>query len=97
MEDTLLDEVDKLCGEYAKLVDKPISLHNTMNISIINALWSILTGEKLLLNDPKLLKIVFSFFEMIYHKNHKLLNYEQKDLPQKFAVLAAIHHSLLTI
>ena len=65
MEDTLLDEVDKLCGEYSKLVGKPISLHNTMNISIINALWSILTGEKLLLNDPKLLKIVSSFSDTV--------------------------------
>lgn len=65
MEDTLLDEVDKLCGEYSKTVGKPISLHNTMNISIINALWSILTGEKLLLNDPKLLKIVSSFSDTV--------------------------------
>ena len=65
MEDTLLDEVDNLCVEYSKLVGKPISLHNTMNISIINALWSILTGEKLLLNDPKLLKIVSSFSDTV--------------------------------
>jgi hypothetical protein len=30
----------------------------TMNISIINSLWSILVGEKLDLEDPNLIKVV---------------------------------------
>ena len=58
MEDTLLDEVEKLCKEYSKYVGKPVCLDNTLNLSILNALWAILVGEKLPLNDPKLLKIV---------------------------------------
>ena len=61
MEDTLLDEIEKLCNEYAKNVGKPTCLDNTLNVSILNALWAILVGEKLPLNDPKILKIVSAF------------------------------------
>ena len=67
MEDTLLDEVDKLCNEYSKLEGKEVCLDNTMNLSIINALWAILTGEKLPLHDPKLLKIVSKFTATVKH------------------------------
>ena len=58
MEDTILDEVEKLCAEYSKLEGKPFCLDNTLNLSVVNALWVILTGEKLPLKNPKLLKIV---------------------------------------
>jgi cytochrome P450 len=61
MEDTLLDEVDKLCNEYSKLKGQPVCLDNTLNLSVVNALWAILTGEKLPLKDPKLLRTVSSF------------------------------------
>ena len=61
MEDTLLDEVQKLCNEYSKVEGTPMCLDNTMNLSVINSLWSILTGEKLPIMDPKLVKIVSDF------------------------------------
>lgn len=61
MEDTLLDEVDKLCDELKKSGGKAVDIGLKMNISILNALWAMLTGEKLPLNDPKLLLIVESF------------------------------------
>ena len=61
MEDTLLDEVDKLCDEFKKLGGEAIDIGLKMNISILNALWAMLTGEKLALNDPKLQLIVERF------------------------------------
>ena len=61
MEDTLLDEVDKLCEELNKFSEKGIDIGLKMNISVLNSLWAILTGEKLPLNDPKLLDIVKKF------------------------------------
>ena len=61
MEDTLLDEVDKWCNDYSNLVGKPTCLDNTLNLSVINALWAILTGEKLSLKDKKLLEMVYLF------------------------------------
>ena len=65
MEDTLLDEIEKLCNEYKKLVGKPVCLDNTLNLSIVNALWAILVGEKLPLDDPKLKGIVTSVNKVI--------------------------------
>ena len=61
MEDTLLDEVEQLCNQYSKTEGKPICMDNSMNLSVINSLWSILTGEKLPIMDPKLVKIVSDF------------------------------------
>ena len=61
MEDTLLDEVEQLCNEYSKSQGSPICLDNSMNLSVINSLWAILTGEKLPIMDPKLVKIVSDF------------------------------------
>ena len=58
MEDAILDEVEKLSTEFQKNVGHPVCLDNTLNVSIVNALWAILVGEKLLLNDPKLLTVV---------------------------------------
>ena len=61
MEDSILDEVDKLCEEISKFNDKELDIGLKMNISILNSLWSILTGERLPLNDPKLQDIVKKF------------------------------------
>ena len=46
------------------LKNEPVDLNRTMNISILNALWSILVGEKLDLDDPKLAK-VFEMFDYL--------------------------------
>ena len=52
-------------GAYAKLVlqkdyppstGNPVNLLGTMNVSIVNALWAIITGEKLQLDDLALKK-----------------------------------------
>lgn len=58
MENTLCDEVEKLCTEFTKVEGTPFNMQRRINISIVNALWAILVGEKLALNDPKLTKIV---------------------------------------
>ena len=61
MEDSLNEEVQKLLDNLRPKANKAISLRNTFNISIVNALWSIVIGEKLDLNDPKLMKTVELF------------------------------------
>ena len=65
MEDAMLDEVEKLSAELHKDIGMPKSLGNKLNLSILNALWAILVGENLPLNDPKLLQIVESVNEFI--------------------------------
>ena len=54
MEDDLQEEVQKLIDYVKPKIGIPCSLNRTLNISIVNALWFILAGEKLELNDPKL-------------------------------------------
>ena len=58
MEDMFQDEVTKLCEFLSRRCDEPVNLAGTMNISIVNALWAILVGEKLDLEDPNLVKVV---------------------------------------
>ena len=63
----MIEEVNKLCSMLEKEVgqmeenesgEKLIDLSLKMNISIVNALWVLLVGEKLDLNDEKLARIV---------------------------------------
>lgn len=58
MEEGLLEEARKLVEEFKKQDGKAVDLDATMNISVINALWLILMGETMELDDPKLLKLV---------------------------------------
>ena len=53
MEDILLDEVSKLIQHFKSQGNQPVQLNRMMNVSIINALWSIVAGEKFELDDPK--------------------------------------------
>ena len=41
-------------------INKPIDLYFKTNLSVVNALWMILTGERLSLTDERLLKILKS-------------------------------------
>ncbi len=61
MEELFQEEIRKLCSLYRLKTDggrAPIDLHLTVNVSIINSLWQVLTGETFQdLEDPKLKKI----------------------------------------
>ena len=63
----MIEEVNKLCSmletevgqmEANEAGEKLMDLSLKMNISIVNALWVLLVGEKLDLNDEKLARIV---------------------------------------
>ncbi len=43
---------------------EPVNLNRTMNVSIVNALWLILVGEKLELDDPKSGEVIRLFDEL---------------------------------
>nr|AKH03509.1 cytochrome P450 3075A3 [Paracyclopina nana] len=58
MEEAIGEEVQKLMVKLKASEGKPIGLNRTFNISILNALWNILAGEKLELDDPKLLSLL---------------------------------------
>ena len=56
MEGAIAEEVEKLVGQYEKTAGTPVVMDS--KISVVNSLWQILVGEKLELDDPKLLDIV---------------------------------------
>lgn len=58
MEDTIVEEVEKLCELLKKFEGQPLNLQCKLNVSIINGLWSLLVGTKLQLDNPRLLKVV---------------------------------------
>ena len=64
MEEIFLEEVGKLISYLAPLEGEPINLAGAFNLSIVNALWSIIAGERLQLDDPNLKRLVDDFVEV---------------------------------
>lgn len=60
MESVILFEVGQLGDLLMEQVNEPIDLGFKTNLSVVNALWMILVGERLSLDDQRLIKIVQS-------------------------------------
>ena len=58
MEDSIQVEVQKLSHYLETKTSEPFDLNRITNVSIVNALWFILVGERLELTDPKLLELM---------------------------------------
>jgi hypothetical protein len=69
MEDLFIEEVSKLCQKLSKNDGQPVDLTCTMNVSILNALWSIMVGVRLDLDDPSLLKVVDSVDRLLHESS----------------------------
>ena len=65
MEDSIQVEVQKLSLYLETKTQEPFDLNRITNISIVNALWFILVGERLELTDPKLLKLMSGIDNML--------------------------------
>ena len=65
MEDSLQEEVDKLKNYLSTKINTPFDLNRTTNISIVNALWGILVGERLEITDPKIHEILEAFDSLL--------------------------------
>ena len=66
MEDLISEEVSRLGDQIAASNGEPVSLHLTLNVSVINALWKILTGEPFHdAEDPKLKRLVALVDDML--------------------------------
>lgn len=65
MEDTIMDEVEKLCDQLKPFEGKSLNLQRKVNVSVLNGLWGMLVGEKLSLQDPRLIKIVELFDKVL--------------------------------
>ena len=58
MEEMIQEEVEMLCQFLEKEQGKPVNIKYTYNIAILNALWRVLTGERLSYTDARLTQIV---------------------------------------
>nr|AKH03514.1 cytochrome P450 3075C1 [Paracyclopina nana] len=65
MEDLLSEEVQKLVQVFRLHQNQPLNLNRTMNVSILNALWSIVVGERFELDDPKLATVIHMIDNML--------------------------------
>ncbi len=61
MEQLIADEVDQLCSHLESASDQgaiPISVEWLYTVAVVNALWRILTGERLDYEDEKIRSVV---------------------------------------
>ena len=58
MEGMIHEEVQKLIDSLDPKCGKPVNLRYSFNLSIINGLWAITTGNQMAIDDPKLIKMV---------------------------------------
>jgi len=57
MEGLLMNEVNELVDWLRQKNGEPVSLHRRLNLSVVNALWTIISGERYDHEDPKLVDI----------------------------------------
>merc|ERR1712241_1602241 len=86
MESLIHLEVNALNDALSKDVEKPIDLKNKFNISVINALWTLISGRRYELDHPDLLDIVM--------KVDRLTNTSQSSISSLFPWLSKIAPSL---
>jgi len=69
MEPLIVEEAIKMKNVLTKRVGKPTSLKLQLNVSILNALWHILTGETMEYDNPRLNEIIEKFYIMMARSN----------------------------
>jgi len=65
MENLVMDEVDELIAGFKKDLGKPIKTSNRFNIAVVNALWTIVAGQRYSHDDKELNDIIHSINEYV--------------------------------
>jgi cytochrome P450 len=58
MEEIIQHEIRQLCNSLDKQLDHPLAMDHIFNISVVNALWTLISGSRFELNDPELLELI---------------------------------------
>ncbi len=69
LEGSIQEEVERAMDLLREDVGKEVSLNLRLNVFIVNALWNILTGERLPYNSPRMEKIVRAIDNLITNAN----------------------------
>nr|AKH03502.1 cytochrome P450 3036B1 [Paracyclopina nana] len=65
MEELIQEEIRQLCQKLDKQLNQPLKVDLTYNLSVVNALWTVITGSRLSLDDPKLIELVVKIDELM--------------------------------
>jgi cytochrome P450 family 2 subfamily J len=65
MEDMIQDEIKQLCASLDNQLDHPLSMDLIYNVSVVNALWTLMSGSRFELNDPDLMALVHKMDELV--------------------------------
>ena len=65
MEELIMDEVGQLSQRIDKDLGQPIPVKNLFNISVVNALWTLISGKRTSLDDPELIDLVHKMDELV--------------------------------
>lgn len=66
MESLIAEEVNEFVERLRKDAGKPIATQNRFNIAVLNALWTITSGQRLDHDDPELLEIIAAITRLVY-------------------------------
>lgn len=69
MEPLIMEEADKLKQVLNKRIGTVTSMKLQLNVSILNAMWHILTGETVAYDDPRCKEIIEKFYIMMARSN----------------------------
>ena len=58
MEVLIAEEVNELLKHLESFKENPVDVRNEFNIAILNALWTLLTSERLGYQDPKIRRYI---------------------------------------
>ena len=65
MEDLIQEEIRELCSHLNTKLDQPLSVYLIYNLSVVNALWTLISGSKFSLTDPKLKELVAKMDDLV--------------------------------
>ena len=74
MEELIHEEIRQLFEQLDKQLNQPLTMSLIFNVSVVNALWSLLTGSRLALDDPRLQDLVQKIDQMVKDPSLAILN-----------------------
>ncbi len=80
MEEHVMDEVGELQKFLESTGGQPIDTRNRFNIIVVNALWTVMTGERLSPEDPKLPNLLSLLDQLIREVDNPLLSLVKNSL-----------------
>ena len=96
MEDSIQDEIRQLQELLDKHLNQPINMNKIFNLASVNALWTLLTGLRFSLEDPKLTELVSKIQELFSCSSLHLFPYLRHIAPNLIGKVSPIPLNMKT-